>query len=1081
MTRYAELAVTSNFSFLRGASHPEELIMTAKELGLAAIGIADRNTFAGVVRAHQAAKEYGVRLIVGTRLVTREGFEVIAYPQDRTAYGCLCKLLTLGKRRTRKGECDLGLDDVIAAEEGQHFIIMPPQIWDDAFVRNARKLAQGASRPTHLALTSLHVPDNARRLARLKALAQSLSVSTLATNDIHYHVAGRQMLQDVLTCIREKTTIERAGFRLFANAERHLKSGAEMQHLFAQDPEAIAQTTRLADKLTFNLDELRYEYPAEIQGESASPQAELERLTWEGAARLYPCGLPAKVRDQLVHELKLIGTLEYAPYFLTVWDVVQYARSQDILCQGRGSAANSAVCYVLGITAVDPTDMNLLFERFVSAERGEPPDIDVDFEHERREEVMQYIYRRYGRARAGIAATVISYRGKSAIRDVGKVLGLSDDIVGALASNIWGFSRGEPEDKRLRELGLDPRDRTLSLALHLAEELYGFPRHLSQHVGGFVITRGPLEELVPIGNAAMDERTFVEWDKDDLDALGILKIDVLALGMLTCIAKAFVLLKAHYGLTMDLNTLKPDDPAVYEMLARGDSLGVFQVESRAQMSMLPRLKPKTFFDLVIEVAIVRPGPIQGDMVHPYLKRREGKQPVDYPTEELREVLESTLGVPLFQEQCMQIAIVAAGFTPEEADKLRRAMATFKRLGTIHSFAEKFITGMVSRGYTQDFAERCFRQIEGFGNYGFPMSHAASFALLVYISAWLKCHYPEVFCAAILNAQPMGFYAPAQLVRDAKDHGVTVLPPDINHSDWDHTLEARERGKRPDMRLGLRMVKGLKQDDATALTTHRQDGYDGIRHLSAAARLSPLALEHLASADAFRSVGLDRRNALWVVKGLDGSIAASRTTVTPLPLFASTDPESLRREEDLQLPNMKLGEHVVHDYATLSLSLKAHPLALLRPHLPRQNLRVSASLGDLPNGARMLVAGLVICRQRPGTAKGTIFLTLEDETGISNIIVWPKIFEAYRRPLLSSRLLCVQGRLQKQGLVIHIVAERLENWNDILTQLPTRDTEGLSIPAQVHDIKNAQSKHHLNTKEWPPSREMTLNIKSRDFH
>ncbi|MDE2075410.1 MAG: error-prone DNA polymerase, partial [Alphaproteobacteria bacterium] len=734
-------------------------------------------------------------------------------------------------------------------------------------------------------------------------------------------------------------------------------------------------------------------------------QQALERLAWEGAATRYPNGPPEKVRAQIAHELALIGELNYAPYFLTVWDIVRYARSEGILCQGRGSAANSAVCYVLGITAVDPERMDLLFERFVSPERNEPPDIDVDFEHERREEVIQYLYKKYGRHRAGLAATVISYRSKSAIRDVGKAFGLSQDMVSLLSANLTGWVKESLSASALGALGLDATDPRLRAALACARVLRGFPRHLSQHVGGFVITQRPLEDLIPIGNAAMPDRTFVEWDKDDLDALRILKIDVLALGMLTCIAKAFALLKRHYGRTLEIASVPLDDPAVYEMLQQGDSLGVFQVESRAQMSMLPRLKPKTFFDLVIEVAIVRPGPIQGDMVHPYLRRRDGIEPVEFPTKELEEVLRPTLGVPLFQEQAMKIAIVAAGFTPSEADRLRRAMATFRRLGTIHAFEEKFVSGMVARGYERAFAERCFHQIEGFGDYGFPMSHAASFALLVYVSAWLKHHYPEVFCAAILNAQPMGFYAPAQLVRDAQNHGVKVRAPDVNASHWDHTLEKAEGG-RCALRLGFRQIKGFREEDAAALVAARGAGYDGVRHLAAAAALSSEALTLLADADAFRALGLDRRQALWAVKGLDGGAQSARTPTPELPLFRFADPERLRPEEEVALPAMRLGEHIVCDYATLRLSLKAHPLSLLRGLLAARRVVPHGELGRVADGAQVRVAGLALVRQRPGTAHGVTFATLEDETGIANVIVWADVFEHFRRPFLASRLMLV---------------------------------------------------------------------------
>ncbi len=1087
MSDYAELCVTSNFSFLRGASHPEELVERAAELGLAAIGIADRNSFAGVVHAHVIAKTRGLRMLTGVRLVTADGFEVVAYPMDREAYGCLCKLQTRGNRRAKKGECHLTLEDIVEFAEGQLFIALTPR-------PNAiAALTHAAPGRVWLGANFLYDDRAARYLAETAALARTLGVPLVAHNDVHQHRPERQMLQDVLTCIREKCTIMEAGKRLAANAERHLKAPDEMARLFRDYPEAIGATMEIAERITFSLDELKYDYPDDVIGGDGDPQSVLTKLAWEGTTWRYPDGVPDKVRQQIEHELKLIGELKYAPYFLTVWDLTRFATEKNILHQGRGSAANSAVCYVLGITAVDPSRMNLLFERFISTERDEPPDIDVDFEHERREEVIQYIYEKYGRHRAGLAATVITYRGKSAIREVGKALGLSLDMVGTLANNLYGWSNKPIDEERVREIGLDPTDRRLVLALHLARELYGFPRHLSQHVGGFVITRGPLEELIPIGNGAMEDRTFVEWDKDDLDALGILKIDVLALGMLSCIAKAFTMLKTHYGLDYTLATLPAEDPAVYAMLQKADSIGVFQVESRAQMSMLPRLKPREFKDLVIEVAIVRPGPIQGDMVHPYLRRREGIEPVYFPKKELEEVLEFTLGVPLFQEQAMQIAIVAAGFTPGEADKLRRAMATFRRSGTIPMFREKFITGMVGRGYEQDFSERCFQQIEGFADYGFPMSHAASFALLVYVSAWLKCHYPDVFCAAILNAQPMGFYGPAQLVRDAREHGVQVRAPDVNASDWDTELEplfvpafhspswpASEPAKtkaRYAVRLGLRQITGFRGDDAALLAAARGRGFDGVRHLEQAAKLSSESLTKLAEADAFRSLGLDRRQALWAVKGLDGGAQNARTALPDLPLFANADAEELRREEDVQLTPMLLGEHIVEDYRSLRLSLKAHPLSLLRGRLKAQRVTPNDTLKTLKDGARVSVAGLVLVRQRPGTAKGVIFATLEDETGIANIIVWSHVFERFRRTVLAARLLLVRGRLQKQGLVIHIVAEEMNDLSSDLALLSANGAERCESLARADGVK-----HPAPPDVQPHRHPRNVNVmpKSRDF-
>ena len=1059
MIRYAELQVTSNFSFLRGASHPDELAVTAAALGLEAFAVTDRNSLAGIVRAHVAAKRAGVRLVVGARLDLADGTGLLCFPTDRAAYGRLATLLTAGKRRAGKGECRLDRADLLAHAEGQILIALPPDEPDAAFADMLRQLRDRLGGRLYLAAHHLYRGDDARRLAHLAELAERVRTPLVATNDVHAHSPARRPLQDVLTCIREGRTVAEAGRRLFANAERHLKAPAEMARLFARYPDAIARTHEIAAACRFSLDELRYEYPAEPVPEGRTPQAELERLTWAGAAERYPHGIPDKVRRDVEHELALIARLDYAPYFLTVHDIVGFARSRGILCQGRGSAANSAVCYCLGITAVDPSRIDLLFERFISAERDEPPDIDVDFEHERREEVIQYIYRRYGRDRAGLAATVITYRARSAIREVGKALGLSMDAVGALARTVWGRSSSGLEAEQVREAGLDPADRTLRLAVRLAREIIGFPRHLSQHVGGFVITRGPLCEVVPIENAAMPERTVVEWDKDDLDALGILKIDVLGLGMLSCISKGFALLARHYRRPMTLAQVPAEDPAVYDMLCRADSVGVFQVESRAQMTMLPRLKPRSFYDLVIEVAIVRPGPIQGDMVHPYLRRRNREEPVEFPSPELEAVLAKTLGVPLFQEQAMKIAIVAAGFTPAEADRLRRAMATFRHTGTIHGFRTKLVEGMVARGYERDFAERCFKQIEGFGEYGFPESHAASFALLVYVSAWLKCHYPAAFACALLNSQPMGFYAPAQIVRDAREHGVEVRPVDVNASLWDCTLEPAGRGGRMALRLGFRQVKGLARDDAERLVVARggaSGGFSDVYGLWRASGLKPAALERLAEADAYRSLGLDRRAALWAVRALGPA---------PLPLFAHAEaqaragsnasPAELRSEPAVTLPEMALGEQVLEDYAALRLSLKAHPLALLRGRLGAERIVPAARLARLADGDRARVAGLVICRQRPGTASGVVFVTLEDETGVANIVVWPQVFERFRRVMLGARLMAVTGRLQREGLVIHVVADRLADLSDRLAALaapealPDGATAPTPTPARSH--------------------------------
>ena len=1156
---YAELQVTSNFSFLRGASHPDELVMTAAALGHQAIAITDRNSVAGLVRAHHAAKTVGIRLVVGVRLDLGDGTSLLAYPEDRAAYGRLTRLLTLGKRRAPKGECHLDYADVVAHGEGQVVVVLPPEEGDVAEL--AARVAADFSGRAYLAAHHLYRGDDARRLARLAVIAERSGLPLLAMGDVLYHIPERRPLQDVLTCIHEHCTITEAGFRLAAHAERHLKPAAEMARLFRFHPDALARSLEIVARCRFSLDELRYEYPEEPVPDGMTPQQRLAALAWQGAAErfstspLSPTGgegwgegagrrtseqppspfplpptggegsfgaIPDHIRDLITHELALIERLQYARYFLTVHDIVAFARSRGILCQGRGSAANSVVCYCLGITAVDPARIDVLFERFISAARGEPPDIDVDFEHERREEVIQYIYEKYGRDRAGLAATVICYRTRSAIREVGKAMGLSGDVVAALAGMVWGWSSERVADQRVHEAGLDPGDRTLRQALDLAGELVGFPRHLSQHVGGFVITRGPLSELVPIENAAMDDRTLIEWDKDDLDTLGILKIDVLALGMLTCIRRAFHLIERHYGRSYNLATIPAEEPAVYEMLSRADSLGVFQVESRAQMTMLPRLRPKEFYDLVIEVAIVRPGPIQGDMVHPYLRRRSGKEDVEYPSEELRQVLGKTLGVPLFQEQAMKIAIVGAGFPPDEADRLRRAMATFKRNGEIHLFREKFISGMLKNGYSADFATRCFDQIEGFGTYGFPESHAASFALLVYVSAWIKCFYPEVFACALLNSQPMGFYAPAQIVRDAREHGVEVRPADVNFSEWDCTLEEttgciaarasfettaarspqddgfltginhRHPEERPEgasrrtqdaspvlgnraLRLGLRQIKGLAEADAERLLAARGSGYTDAHDLWRRSGLGRAALERLAAADALRSLGLDRRRGLWALQALGDA---------PLPLFATEAsvpaphpptpsvrvPPSSRGHGEREgvrgghgrlqsthatasetraaalLPEMPLGEHVVEDYATTGLTIKRHPLAFLRAELKREGLVAAADLAILPVGRRLGIAGLVLIRQRPGSANGVVFITLEDETGIANLIVWPAILERFRRAALGATLLYCRGRLQREESVIHLVAEDLRDMTARLGSLRERTGDGPLPPA-----------------------------------
>lgn len=1084
MTRFAELAVTTNFSFLRGGSHADELVLTAKALELEAIGVADRNTLAGIVRAHASAKKYGVRLLVGARLVTVDGFEVIAYPQDRAAYGRLAKLLTFGNRRALKGECHLTLADILAYGEGQCFIAMPAANVDAEFGEALKFLSQSFPHAVWLALSPHYDGSDGRRFLALKKLAHEARVPLVATNDVLYHAPERRPLQDVLTCIREHCTLEDAGLRFEANAERHIKTGAEMARLLSYAPDALAQSLAIMERCRFSLDELRYEYPADTFSKSETPQELLERLTWEGARVRFPQGIDPHIEETIRHELALIERMKYAPYFLTVHDIVREARRLDILCQGRGSAANSVVCFCLHITSVNPHEVNLLFERFISEERNEPPDIDVDFEHERREEVMQYIYKKYGRDRAGIAATVISYRSRSAIRDVGKVFGLSEDVVHALSRSTWGWSNQGISEEDARRTGLDPQDKRLLMALDLSRELLGFPRHLSQHVGGFVITKGPLEEVVPIGNAAMKDRTFVEWDKDDLDTLGILKVDVLALGMLTCIRRAFDFLREHRDVDVDLATVPQGDAAVYDMLCDADSVGVFQVESRAQMSMLPRLKPRDFYDLVIEVAIVRPGPIQGGMVHPFLKRREGIEKVEYPSAALKEVLHKTMGVPLFQEQAMKIAIVAAGFTPGEADELRRAMAAFRRVGTIGQYRDKFINGMIKNGYERDFTERCFKQIEGFADYGFPESHAASFALLVYVSAWIKCHYPDVFCAAILNSQPMGFYAAAQLVRDAKEHGVEMRGVDINHSDWDCTLEKVEGKRLRAVRLGLRQVKGIQETTGNAIMAARERGFDSVRHLWLRTGLTPRIIERLADADAFRSIGLDRRATLWAVRGL-GGYGDGQSGVKPavLPLFAALEEGGFQREEEVALPSMPLGEHVVLDYATLRLSLKAHPLTFLRNRLSARGVITNDKLKTAVPDTHVRLAGLVLVRQRPGTASGVIFATLEDETGIANIIIWPKTYERYRRIVLTSRLFGIKGRVQKEGIVTHVIADEIEDLTYELSTISTTREIGdanLARADVAHDGPDPRERR-IALHEEQQLRAARFVPKSRDFH
>ncbi len=1048
---YVELAVTSNFSFLRGASHPHELVTRAAELGYGAIGLADRNSLAGVVRAHVAAKAAGIRLVPGCRLVTGDGFEVLAYPADRAAWGRLCRVLTLGKRRADKGQCRLAPADLRGLEGGFAGLALAPEgeISDDTFIININLLNDIFNVSFHVATSPRLDGCDTARLSRAAQLAARAGRPFAAVGDVLMHSPERRPLLDVLGCVREKCTLAEAGLRLAANGERHLKAPREMVRLFAAYPEALGAGAAIAGRLGFSLDQLAYDYPDEPVPTGRTPDSQLARLALAGARTRYPDGVPAQVRTQIGHELRIIRQLGYAPYFLTVHDIVGFARRRAILCQGRGSAANSAVCYCLGITAVDPARSDVLFERFVSAARDEPPDIDVDFEHERREEVIQYIYARYGRERAGLAATVIRYRSRSALREVAKVLGIAQDKAAALARTVWGRSSRGLDPAQAAEAGMDAATPEIARMLCLARELIGFPRHLSQHVGGFVITRGRLDELVPIENAAMAERTVIEWDKDDLDALNILKIDVLALGMLSCLRRAFGLLADHHGRRLDLATLPAEDGAVYEMLCRADSIGVFQVESRAQMSMLPRLRPRCFYDLVIEVSIVRPGPIQGDMVHPYLRRRSGKEPVHFPSEALRDILGKTLGVPLFQEQAMRIAIVAAGFSAADADRLRRAMATFKNTGHVSELHDKMIDGMLARGYERDFAERCFRQIEGFGTYGFPESHAASFALLVYASAWIKCHYPDVFAAALLNSQPMGFYAPAQIVRDARDHGVEVRAVDINASHWDCILEEPAAGPHKALRLGFGQVHGLGAADGARIVAARdRDGpFFDAADLAARSGLGKGTLARLARADAFAGIALPRRPALWAVAGLEAA--------PPLPLFAAAGnggPRLEAADDTPALPTQGPGEAVAEDYRSLRLSLRDHPLRLLRPQLREDGFVPCRELDDAPAGTRIRLAGLVLVRQRPGTASGVVFMTLEDEDGIANIVVWPKLFERQRPTVMAARLLGVSGRIEREGeapyRVTHVIAERVF---DLTPRLDGLDEAASAMPVVSRDF------------------------------
>jgi error-prone DNA polymerase len=1048
---YTELQATSNFSFLRGASHPEELIQKAAQLGYTKIAITDRNTLAGIVRAHVAARKHpNIQLIPACRLDLLDGPSLLAYPINKKGYSNLSALLSLGNSRAEKGKCHLYQEDVWAHQKDMLFIAIAPKKltsnfdFEVDFKTKLQHYKQVLKENLYLAISRTYTGLDQKRMHQLQQLSKQLHISLVATNNVHYHEKERRQLQDILTCVREKCTIYTAGYKLHENAERHLKPIEEMYRLFRLYPQAIENAISIAEKCQFSLDELKYIYPEELTSEGRTPQEELTHLTWQGAKEKFPDGIPEKVTDSLNYELDFVGRKNYASYFLTVHDFVRFARSRDILCQGRGSAANSVICYCLGITSVNPMKINLLFARFMSDARNEPPDIDVDFEHERREEVMQYIYEKYGRHRAAIVATVTQLHSKGAVRDVGKAMGLSADTLNILSATVSSYYEEGFDRDRLIAYGLNPDDPLLKKTLDLTMQMVGFPRQLGQHTGGFIITQDKLTDLCPTLNARMENRTCIEWNKDDIEALGFLKVDVLALGMLTCIRKAFALTQKHYNKYYTLANVPQENPTVYEMISRADTLGVFQIESRAQMSMLPRLKPTTFYDLVIEVAIVRPGPIQGNMVHPYLKRRNGEEVPFFPKDELRNILEKTYGVPLFQEQAMEVAIVAAGFTPTEADELRRSMATFKAVGKVTDFKKKLLEGMDKRGYEPEFALRLFKQIEGFGGYGFPESHAASFALLVYVSCYLKCFYPDVFATALLNSMPMGFYQPAQIVIDAKNHGVTVLPIDVNFSQWDNILEDKV-GDFFAIRLGFRQAKGLSEQEMNLLVAHRENGYQSLAKLRDIG-IAQSTLEKLADADAFRSMGMDRRSALWQISALNDR---------PIALFEGKADNS-SYEAQIELPLMPKSEHVIHDYAHTGLSLKAHPVSFIRNQLESLRILSTKDANKTKDGERLKVAGLILVRQRPGTASGICFITIEDETGVANLVVYPQLFNDFRKEILGAKLLMVEGKVQREGEVVHIVVQRCHNYNGLLQQLhgsKTRNIPPTMGEKAFHDGRN----------------------------
>ncbi|KOF20241.1 DNA polymerase [Ensifer adhaerens] len=1074
--RYAELQVTTHFSFLRGASSAQELFETAKELGIDAIGVVDRNSLAGIVRALEASRSTGIRLVVGCRLDLQDGMSILVYPTDRAAYSRLTRLITLGKSRGGKNNCILHLDDVVAYADGMIGILVP-DLPDETCAVQLRKLAEIFGDRAYLSLCLRRRPNDQLRLHELSNLAIRFKVKTVVTNDVLFHEAGRRQLQDIVTCIRHNTTIDAVGFERERHADRYLKPPEEMERLFPRYPEALRRTMEIVDRCKFSLEELTYQYPEEAIVPGKTAQESLEHYLWECVPNRYPEGLPPEVLKTVRHELDLIQKMKYAPYFLTVFSIVKYARSQGILCQGRGSAANSAVCYILGITSIDPSTNDLLFERFVSQERDEPPDVDVDFEHERREEVIQWIYETYTREKAALCATVTRYRAKGAIRDVGKALGLPEDVIKALSSGMWSWSEEVP-DRNIRELGLNPEDRRLALTLMLAQQLMGAPRHLGQHPGGFVLTHDRLDDLVPIEPASMKDRQIIEWDKDDVEALKFMKVDVLALGMLTCMSKAFDLIREHKDDDLDLAKIEQEDSATYAMIRKADTLGTFQIESRAQMAMLPRLKPRTFYDLVVQVAIVRPGPIQGDMVHPYLRRREGKEPVEYPTPELEAVLGKTLGVPLFQESAMRVAMVCAGFTGGEADQLRKSMATFKFTGGVSRFKDKLVSGMVKNGYSPEFAEKTFSQLEGFGSYGFPESHAASFALIAYASNFVKCHYPDAFCAALLNSQPMGFYAPAQIIGDARNHGVEVRPVCINQSRWDCTLEPIGNTGRHAVRLGMRMVKGLAAVDAARIVAARmQVGFDSVDDMWRRSGVPPEALVQLAEADAFRlSLKLERRDALWAIKALRDE---------PLPLFAAAAEREMKtiaeqQEPEVVLRQMTEGHNVVADYSHTGLTLREHPIAFLRKDLQKRNIVTCADAMNARDGRWLMASGLVLVRQMPGSAKGVMFVTIEDETGPANIVVWPSLFEKRRRVVLGSSMMAINGRIQREGDVVHLVAQQVFDLSGDLSGLADRDID-FKLPTGRGDEFAHGSPGSPDSRDRPKPVPHPRDIFVRDLH